>query len=385
MITRSLLQQRGLSRWSSAGVIMGAALIALAGAPFLLSDFQLNLLGKFLAYAIVAVGLDLLWGYAGILSLGQGLFFGLGAYAMAMYLKLEASGSSLPDFMVWSGRTDLPLFWRPFSSPVFAIAMVVIVPMVLGGLIGYVVFRSRIQGVYFSLITQALTLLTSILLIGQQPLTGGTNGLTDLRSIFGFPLANASTQTALYLATVVALLAVYLLCLWITRSRFGRLLVALRDDENRLRFLGYNPVVLKSLVFALSAGVAGLAGALFVAQVGIISPSIMAVVPSVEMVIWVAVGGRGTLAGAIVGALLVNWGKSSFSAHFPDSWQYLLGGLFIGAVLLFPAGVVGAGSRLAERIRRRTRAPAVGRGRETAREPVTPAAPLDAGVELSNR
>jgi urea transport system permease protein len=286
--------------------------------------------------------------------------------------------------MVWSGRSELPFFWRPFSSPVFAITMVVVLPATLAALIGYVVFRSRIQGVYFSLITQALTLIGSILLIGQQPVTGGTNGLTDLRTIFGFSLAEGSTQTALYLATVLALLCAYSLCLWITRSRLGRLLIALRDDENRLRFLGYDPVVLKTLVFALSAGVAGVAGALFVAQVGIISPSIMGVVPSVEMVIWVAVGGRGTLAGAIVGALLVNWGKSTFSTIFPDSWQYVLGALFISSVLLFPTGLAGSLSGLVGRARRRLMPAAMYRVRGAAQEPRAPA-PLDPGVEYAGR
>ncbi len=314
----------------------------LLAAPMLLSPFQLNLLGKFLTYAIVAVSLDLIWGYGGMLSLGQGLFFGLGAYAMAMYLKLEASAGRLPDFMVWSGRESLPVFWAPFASPVVAIAMALIVPMALAAVVAFLVFRSRIQGVYFSIITQALTLIVGILLVGQQDVTGGTNGLTDFRTIFGFPLADGRTQTALYLASVVCLGTVYLVCRGLVASRFGRLLIALRDDENRVRFLGYDPVKLKLVVFTLAAGLAGLAGALFVPQVGIISPSTLGVVPSVEMVIWVAVGGRGTLVGAIVGALLVNGGKSSFSSSFPDIWQYFLGALFIGTVLFFPGGLIGS-------------------------------------------
>ena len=338
--------------WGSVGGIAGVGLLLLV-APSLLSAFQLNLLGKFLAFAIVAVGLDLIWGYAGLLSLGHVLFFGLGAYAMAMYLKLEASAGKLPDFMLWSGRTELPLFWRPFYSPVFALTMAIMFPTVLAALVGYLVFRSRIQGVYFSLITQALALSASILLIGQQPVTGGTNGITDLKSIFGFSLTSDATQTVLYLTTVLALGAVYVLCRWIAGSRFGRLLVALRDDESRLRFLGYDPVKLKTAIFSLSAGVAGLAGALFVTQVGIISPSIMGVVPSIEMVIWVAVGGRGTLLGAILGALLVNWSKSSLSTSFPDIWQYFLGALFIGAVLLFPTGLVGWLHQLGDAVRGR--------------------------------
>jgi urea transport system permease protein len=326
--------------WAKMPFVCSAVLL-LVVAPLLLSDFRLSLLGKFLAFAIVAVSLDLIWGYGGMLSLGQGLFFGLGAYAMAMYLKLEVAGTQLPDFMVWSGRTELPAFWRPFYSPLFAIVAAIGVPMFLAALVGYLTFRSRIQGVYFALITQALTLIASILFIGQQPFTGGTNGITNLSTIFGHSLADNRTQLVLYLATVGCLGGVYLLCRWLTTSRFGHLLIAMRDDENRVRFLGYNPVVLKTVVFALSAGLAGLAGALFVPQVGIISPAAMGVVPSLEIVVWVAVGGRGTLAGAIVGALLVNWGKSGLSESFPTVWQYFLGALFIGTVLFFPMGIVG--------------------------------------------
>jgi urea transport system permease protein len=257
-----------------------------------------------------------------------------------MYLKL-ASSRELPDFMTWSGRETLPLFWLPFRSPAFAIAAALVVPGLIAAILGYLVFRSRIQGVYFSIITQALTLIVSILFIGQQSLTGGTNGITDLSKIFGVSRTAPRTQTGLYLATVICLLGVYLLCRWIVDSRFGRLLVAMRDNEARVRLLGYNPVVLKSLVFALSAAIAGLAGALFVPQVGIISPSALGVVPSVEIVIWVAVGGRGWLVGALLGALLVNWGKTVFSESFPNIWQYGYGALLIGTVVLFPEGLTG--------------------------------------------
>jgi urea transport system permease protein len=323
------------------GEITVIALLLLS-APLFLSDFRLSLLGKFLTFAIAAMGLILIWGFGGMLSLGQGLFFGLGAYALAMNLKLETAQGRLPDFMVWTGLKELPWFWLPFQSPVFAIAMVIILPVFVAAVLGFFVFRSRIQGVYFSIITQALTLLVSILLIGQQPFTGGTNGLTNLNTIFGHPLASQETKDALYLATVICLIGVYILCRKLTNSRFGRLLVAMRDDESRVRFLGYNPVVIKTLTFAISAAITGLAGALYVPQVGIISPSTLGVVFSIEMVIWVAVGGRGTLIGAIIGALLVNWGRSAFSEKFPDIWQYFLGGLFIVVVLLFPQGIVGS-------------------------------------------
>lgn len=339
----------GLGFWLS---FAAAMLLMTVIVPHFLGDFGLNLLGKFLTYAIIAVGLDLIWGYGGMLSLGQGLFFGVGGYAFAMYLKLESSGTHLPDFMDYNGMTVLPAFWRPFHSPVFALLVAVLVPAALAGVIGFLIFRSRIQGVYFSIITQALTLMASILFIGQQGVTGGTNGITNLSTIFGHSLNDSGTQKALYLATVVSLGGVFLLARALTRSRFGRLLVATRDDENRMRFLGYNPVTIKTLTFALSAAMAGLAGALFVPQVGIISPASMDVVPSIEMVIWVAVGGRATLLGPILGALLVNWGKSSFNDSFPDKWQYFMGALFIGTVLLFPQGMAGYAQNAVRWLRR---------------------------------
>ena len=312
-------------------------------APEFLSSFRLNQLGKFLTYAIIAVGLDLIWGYGGMLSLGQGLFFGLGAYGFAMYLKLQASGGKIPDFMFWSGLTELPWFWAPFSSSIFAICAALLIPMLLAAILGYFIFRSRVQGVYFSIISQAFTLLISIWFIGQQAYTGGTNGITDLGSakLFGKALLSPTMQTSFYITTVLCLAAVYLFSRWLTESRFGRLLVALRDNEDRVRFLGYDPVILKVLIFAFSAGLAALAGVLFVPQVGIISPSSMGVVPSIEMVIWVAVGGRGTLVGAILGALLVSYGRSYLSESYPNVWQFFLGALFVGSVILFPQGILG--------------------------------------------
>lgn len=331
----------------------GITLIALIllSAPIFLSDFRLTLLGKFLTFAIAAMGMVLIWGFGGMLSLGQGLFFGLGAYALAMYLKLESAHGRLPDFMVWSGLKTLPAFWVPFQSPVFAIAMVIVIPTVVAAILGFFVFRSRIQGVYFSIITQAMTLLVSILLVGQQPFTGGTNGLTDLSTIFGYSLANQQTKNALYFVTVICLILVYILCRKLTNSRFGRLLVAMRDDESRVRFLGYNPVVIKTITFAISAAICGVAGALYVPQVGIISPSTLGVVFSIEIVIWAAVGGRATLVGAIIGAILVNAGRSTFSEKFPDIWQYFLGALFIIVVLVFPQGIVGTAQAAIDRMK----------------------------------
>ena len=330
------------------------ALLMLVVLPMTLSDFQVNLLGRFLTYAIVAVGLDLIWGYTGMLSLGQGLFFGLGAYCFAMYLNLEATAGRMPEFMGLYGVMELPPLWQPFHSPIFAMLAAIIAPMLIAGLLGWMIFRSRIQGVYFSIITQALTAIVALLLIGQQRLINGTNGLTELRTIFGFRLADPGTKLGLYIATVIVLGLVYLGCRALIRSRFGRLLVALRDDENRVRFMGYDPVVIKTLVFALSAGIAGLAGILFVPQVGIISPKQLDIVASIEIVIWVAVGGRGTLVGAVLGALLVNTGKSSISSSYPDVWQLIMGGLFIGVVLLFPKGLVGTFNDLVARRRSST-------------------------------
>jgi urea transport system permease protein len=324
--------------------------VILAIIPFVLSDFQVNLLAKFLCFAIVAVSLDLIWGYAGILSIGHGVFFGLGAYAFGMYLKLEAAGSRLPDFMAWSGLTALPWFWRPFGDPPAALLMVFIAPMAVGALLSFLAFRSGIVGVYFSIVTQALALIVSLLLVGQQPYFGGTNGLTNFSTMFGLPLVDPNVQFSLYYLALGGLVLAFVICAMLTRSRFGLLLVALRDDSRRVRAFGYNPVAINVLVFTISAGLAGMAGALFAPIVGIVSPAMIGVVPSIEMVIWVAVGGRGTLIGPIIGAMLVNGAKSSLSESFPMFWQYFLGALFIGSVLFFPQGVYGFCFRIAERL-----------------------------------
>ena len=295
-------------RWLPFALLLTALLLA----PQYISDFRLSQLGKFLTYAIIAVGLDLIWGYAGMLSLGQGLFFGLGAYGFAMYLKLQSSGGKLPDFMFWSGLEHLPWFWVPFQNPIFAVIAALVIPALVAGILGYFIFRSRVQGVYFSIITQALTLLTSIWFIGQQAYTGGTNGITNLGSaqLFGKSLLSPEMQHGFYFATVICLTLVYILTVWMTDSRFGRMLVALNTNEARIRFLGYDPVMIKTLIFATSAAIAALAGILYVPQVGIITPAQMGVLPSLEMVVWVAVGGRATLVGAIVGAVGVNLGRS---------------------------------------------------------------------------
>lgn len=349
--------------WHTLAVVACAAFMIFV-LPGALSTFQINLLGRFLTYAIVAVGLDMIWGYTGMLSLGQGLFFGLGAYCFGMYLNLETAGTRMPEFMGLYGVTTLPALWQPFYSPIAAIVIAAVFPMLIAGLLGYMIFRSRIQGVYFSIITQALTAIVALLLIGQQRLINGTNGITEMRTIFGAQLAAPDTKIALYIASVIVLAVVYLGARWLIKSRFGRLLVAIRDDENRVRFMGYSPVLIKTLVFMLSAGIAGIAGVLFVPQVGIISPKQLDIVASIEIVIWVAVGGRGSLIGAIIGALLVNTGKSAISTARPDIWQLIMGSLFVGVVLLFPKGIVGAISEVVSRVSPKQVTPPVNSGLE---------------------
>ncbi len=328
---------------NSAGITV---FILLALAPMFLSDFRTNLLGKFIAYAILALGIDMIWGYTGILSLGHGVYFGLGAYCMAMYLKLEASGGKIPDFMSWSGQETMPWFWKPFASAPFAVIMSIAVPVLLALAIGYLTFKNRIRGVYFSILTQALSIIFVVLFVGQQAFTGGTNGITNFKTIFGLPLSNNSTKTGLYYISLLLLLGSFLFCRFIIGSRTGKVLIAIRDGENRVRFSGYNPAVYKVFVYCISAALAGLAGAVFVPQVGIISPSEMGIVPSVEMVIWVAIGGRGTLIGGIIGAILVNSLKSGLSESFPAIWSYFIGITFIAVVIFMPAGLAGVAGNI---------------------------------------
>ncbi len=313
---------------------------------FSISDFTLNLFGKFFAFAILALGIDLIWGYAGVLSLGHGVFFGLGAYAMGMHLMLEIGtesvyGGALPDFMVWNQVTELPWFWTPFSHFGLALAAVVLVPMAFAALFGFFVFRSRIRGVYFSIMTQALALVAWLVFNRNETNLGGTNGLTDFKHILGFSLNDPVTQRVMYALTVLCLGLAYLLCRWVTRSRTGRVLIAIRDCEQRVLFSGYSPANYKLFVFVISAGLAGIAGALYVPQVGIITPNQIGVLPSIEVIIWVAVGGRGTLSGAIIGAVGVNWMRSFLTNHFPELWLLFLGGLFIAVVMFVPQGIVG--------------------------------------------
>ena len=330
---------RGWKRWPGFGA---AALVLLVLAPLLLSPFRLDLLAKYLCLAIVALGIDVAWGYGGMLTLGQGVFFGLGGYAMGMYLKLHQVGPGhVPDFMSWSGVDKLPLLWKPFRSPWVAIPAVVVLPVVAALLLGNLVFRQRVRGAYFAILTQALAFAFAILLVGQQALTGGTNGLTNFHELFGYDLSDPVNKKTLYFVVVVTLGALYLLARALMASRYGRLLVAVRDGEDRVRFLGYDPLVIKTLAFAFSAALAGIAGALFVPVVGIISPTLVDVVPSIEFVILVAVGGRGTLYGAVIGAVVVNWAHTSFSEHFASGWLYLQGALFVLVIAFAPKGLSG--------------------------------------------
>lgn len=320
------------------------------------SDFSLNRFGKFLAFAILALGLDLIWGYTGILSLGHGVFFGLGAYCIGMHLMLSIGsesvyGSALPDFMVWNQVKELPFFWKPFNSFPVAVLGAILVPTAFALVFGFLAFRSRIRGVYFAIITQALALSAWLVFNRNETNVGGTNGLTDFKTILGFRLSEPGTQRALYILTVLCLGGAYLLCHWIIKSRAGRVLVAIRDSEQRVLFSGYSPSNYKLFVFVVSAALAGLAGMLYVPQVGIITPSQIGVLPSLEMVIWVAVGGRATLGGAILGAVGVNFARSILTNHFPNLWPFFLGGLFIAVVLLFPDGLVGMGQRLRQSLR----------------------------------
>lgn len=335
---------------------------------FHVSDFRLNQFGKFLAFAILALGLDLIWGYCGVLSLGQGVFFGFGAYCMGMYLALQIGaesvyGSELPDFMVWTQVKELPLFWYPFKSFWGGLIGAILVPVLFALMFGFLSFRSRIKGVYFAILTQALAFAAWLVFNRNETRLGGTNGLTDFKQLLGFRLSDPSTQRGLYLITVLALGAAYLLCRYIVASRAGKVLIAVRDSESRVTFSGYTPWKYKLFVFVVAAGLAGLAGMLYVPQVGIITPAQIGVLPSLEVVIWVAVGGRGTLIGAIIGAVAVNYGRSVLTNYFPEAWPFILGGLFVVVVTLFPDGLVGLLRRLT------TRKPAAAPGLPAERRP----------------
>jgi urea transport system permease protein len=331
------------------GFALLAALILIV-LPATLDIFRLNLVGKYLTYAFVAVGLVLCWGQTGILSLGQGMFFGLGGYCMAAFLKLEASSIAntriqstpgIPDFMDWNQLTALPFFWMPFRSLTFSLIAVVAVPTLFAFVIGTAMFKRRVGGVYFAIITQAIASVMTILIVGRQGYTGGINGITDLRTLLGWDIRTDHAKYILYFLGCFLLLGAMLAARFVLVSKLGRILVAVRDNEDRVRFSGYDVANFKIFVFCLASALAAVGGAMFTLQVGFMSPSFVGIVPSIEMVIFCAVGGRNSIVGAVFGTLLVNWAKTMFSEDFPQLWLFAMGGLFIGVVLAFPGGLAG--------------------------------------------
>ncbi len=332
----------------TAGCVILAVLLALpllsllpADNSFQVSAYTLTLVGKILCYAIVALALDLVWGYAGLLSLGHGLFFALGGYAMGMYLMRQAAGDGLPAFMTFLSWTELPWYWAGTDNFLWAMCLVVLAPGLLALVFGFFAFRSRIKGVYFSIMTQALAFAGMLLFFRNETGFGGNNGFTNFRSILGFSISAQGTRAALFMATVALLVASLYIGWRLAQSKFGRVLTALRDAENRLMFCGYDPRGFKLFVWVLSAVLCGLAGALYVPQVGIINPSEMSPTNSIEAAVWVALGGRGTLIGPLLGAGLVNGMKSWFTMAFPEYWLFFLGALFIIVTLYLPKGVIG--------------------------------------------
>ncbi len=353
-ISQKLSRLYGAKGWAAIGVFMLVVLVVFPllnlvvprDSAFYVSDYFVALLGKIMCYAMVALAMDLIWGYTGILSLGHGLFFALGGYAMGMYLmrSIGLDGvyhSVLPDFMVFLDWKTYPWYWTGTDHFWYAALLVVLVPGLLAFVFGFFAFRSRIKGVYFSIITQALTFAFMLLFFRNDTGFGGNNGFTDFKRILDFPIATSETRMALLSITGTTLIAILLLARYLVQSKFGRVLTAIRDAESRVMFSGYNPLWYKLFVWTLSAVICGIAGALYVPQVGIINPSEMSPANSIEIAIWVAVGGRGTLVGALLGAGIVNGAKSWFTVAFPEYWLFFLGLLFIAVTLFMPKGVMG--------------------------------------------
>lgn len=339
------------------------ALLLAVVLPLALDPFRLGLIAKYLCFAFAAVGIVLIWGYGGILSLGQGIFFGLGSYAMAMFMKLEAAkqdssgsalsqfyGSSLPDFMVWNSVDELPWWWVPFEHLGFALPAIALLPAAVAFALAYANFRKRVGGVYFSIVTLALASIMSIVIIGQQGYTGGVNGITDFKTFMGITLDSTTIRMTLYYVTVGLLLVAVMVARFIVGSRLGKVLVAIRDREDRVRFSGYDPALFKAFIFAVAAAMAGAGGALFTIQEGLASPSLVGIVPSIEMVIYAAVGGRLSMVGAVYGTLIVFSARSFFSENFVDYWLYFVGGLFVLVTMFMPAGLAGVLEALVARL-----------------------------------
>ncbi len=359
----TLLRARARDRelvWAAIFAAVFVVGLPIANVAGFLSDYYLNLFGKYLALAILALGMDLIWGYTGILSLGQAIFFGIGAYAIGMFMMLEGSGKGVygepvPDFMIWNQVYQLPLFWKPFKYFPIAVAGAVLLPVLFSVVIGFLTFRRKLRGTYFAILTQAIAFAVWLTINRNEMRLGGTNGLTDFKSVLGFSLSRPSTLRALYVVTAVLLVVALVLCRWLVRSKTGLVLQAIRDNERRLEFLGYDVAGFKIFVFAVSAGLAGVAGLLYAPQVGIITPSQIGVLPSLEVVIWVAFGGRGTLWGALLGAISINWLRSILTGTYPRLWPIILGGLFVAVIMFFPQGLTGVAARLKALTSRRPR------------------------------
>lgn len=343
----------GWGNWSLFAVVV----VALAAAPLFLNQFSIGLLAKFLCYSMVAIGLGLLWGRGGVLSLGQGVFFGLGGYIMAMHMKLADAvlngGSGVPDFMSLYGDGRVPWWWEPFRSSVVTLVAVPVIPALIAWGLGAAVFKRRVRGAYFSILSQALVAAFALLLIGAQTTTGGSNGLSDFVGFFGYVLNDPANQRSLYYLVLVAALLMLLLTGFLMYSRFGEVLVAVRDTEERVRFLGYDPANLKTGAFVYAAVLAAIGGALFVPVAGIISPSDIGVTPSIVFLLGVALGGRSTFLGPMLGSLIVSIAQNSLSSAFPGFWSYLEGALFIVVIALLPGGLASVGALFK---RRRSRA-----------------------------
>jgi urea transport system permease protein len=372
MITQMLFSRHEKKTiWAVFLILLAAALVPLAnllvpeGSAFHVPGYLVPLLGKYLCYALLALALDLVWGYCGILSLGHGAFFALGGYAMGMYLMRQIGDRGvyanplLPDFMVFLNWQELPWYWYGFNHFAFAALMVLLVPGLLAFVFGWFAFRSRVTGVYLSIITQAMTYALLLAFFRNEMGFGGNNGLTDFKEILGFNVQAGGTRAALFAATAIALALALVLSSAIVRSKYGKVLVGVRDAESRTRFLGYRVENMKLFIFTVSAMMAGVAGALYVPQVGIINPGEFAPANSIEVVIWTAVGGRGTLIGPIIGAILVNFGKSIFTAAFPEFWLFALGALFVATTLFLPKGVVGTVQQFLARRKEQKKADAV--------------------------
>lgn len=328
-------------------VLLGVFLVFIL--PSMVDPYELNMFSKYLSLAFVAIGIVLMWGYGGILSLGQGVFFGIGGYLMAMFLKMESSAPELPEFMVWSSLSELPIWWLPFRSFTITLIGIFVIPAVLAFAFSYAIFRKRVSGVYLAIVTLALSLALSVWIIGRQGETGGSNGITDFTTLLGMDIVEDEAKEILYFIQLAFLLCAMLIASFIVRTRLGKILIAVRDHEDRVRFSGYNTALAKAFIFTVAAVFASVGGAMYTLQVGLIAPSVVGVMSSVEMVIYAAVGGRLSVPGAVVGALLIGFFRSYLSENFPESWLFFLGAVFIFVVMVMPKGLAGLAEQIMAR------------------------------------